>query len=325
MKKTQILLVMLLLIVALPLFAKSPELKFRNNQFKIVQFTDIHWHNDHKYKIYNDSTEMMMREVIEAEKPDLVVITGDISVSKGARKGWEQVTRPMTDLKVPFAVTFGNHDTESDMPKREVLEYLQNNPYNVTQDSGEEVDGVGNSALAIKSSDSDKDAWLVYLFDSHAYTNDSIMGYYDWIKKSQIDWYVNQSNKFSEKNGEVLPALSFFHIPLPEYEYVRNQKSTLGNHSEEVCSPRINSGLFWAFLQQKDVMATFVGHDHNDDFIGSLANIRLAYGRKSGYVTAYKEILERGARVIELHEAEKEVKTYIRTLSGISLEYDFKR
>jgi 3',5'-cyclic AMP phosphodiesterase CpdA len=325
MKKTQILLVMLLLSVALPFFAQSPELKFKNNQFKIVQFTDIHWNSDSKYKVYNDSTEMMMRKVIEIEKPDLVVITGDISVSKGAKAGWDQVIRPMTDLKVPFAVTFGNHDTESDMPKREVLKYLQKNPYNMTQDSGDEIDGVGNSALTVKSSETDKDSWLIYLFDSHAYTNDSIMGYYDWIKKSQIDWYVDQSNKFTEKNGEVLPALAFFHIPLPEYEYVRNQKNTLGNHLEEVCSPRINSGLFWAFLQQKDVMATFVGHDHNDDFIGSLANIHLAYGRKSGYVNAYKEILERGARVIELHENDKEVKTYIRTLSGTSLEYNFKR
>ncbi|WP_321518809.1 metallophosphoesterase family protein [uncultured Bacteroides sp.] len=325
MKKVQVLLVMLLLAVTLPSLAKSPELKFRNDKFKIIQFTDIHWNSDHKYKIYNDSTEMMMRQVIEAEKPDLVILTGDISVSKGAKEGWEQVTRPMTDLKVPFAVTFGNHDTESDMPKLEVLKYLQSNPFNLTQDSGEEVDGVGNSTLAVKSSESDKDSWLIYLFDSHAYTNDSIMGYYDWIKKSQIDWYVDQSNKFTEKNGEVVPALAFFHIPLPEYEYVRNQKSTLGNHSEEVCSPRINSGLFWAFLQQKDVMATFVGHDHNDDFIGSLANIHLAYGRKSGYVNAYKEILERGARVIELHEKEKEVRTYIRTLSGTSLEYSFKK
>jgi len=316
---------MLLLTVTLPLFAQSPELKFNNNQFRIVQFTDIHWNSDNKYKIYNDSTEMMMRKVIEIEKPDLVVITGDISVSKGAKAGWEQVIRPMTDLKVPFAVTFGNHDTESDMPKREVLKYLQKNPYNVTQDSGDGIDGIGNSSLAVKSSESDKDSWLIYLFDSHAYTNDSTMGYYDWIKKSQVDWYVDQSNKFAEKNSEVLPALAFFHIPLPEYECVRNQKNTLGNHSEEVCSPRINSGLFWAFLQQKDVMATFVGHDHNDDFIGSLANIHLAYGRKSGYVSAYKEILERGARVIELHEKGKEVKTYIRTLKGISLEYIFKK
>lgn len=264
MKKVQILLVVILQALLLPLFAQPPKLKFNNNRFKIVQFTDIHWNSDSKYKVKNDSTEMMMRQVIKTEKPDLVIITGDISVSKGAKAGWEQVTRPMTDLKVPFAVTFGNHDTESDMPKREVLKYLQKNPHNVTQDSGNGIDGIGNSSLAVKSSESDKDSWLIYLFDSHAYTNDSTMGHYDWIKKTQIDWYVDQSNKFAKKNREVLPALAFFHIPLPEYEYVRNQKNTLGNHSEEVCSPRINSGLFWAFLQQKDVMATFVGHDHKD-------------------------------------------------------------
>jgi len=323
MKKKQLCL--LLFIITLSVQAGPPKLKFKNNLFKIVQFTDIHWNQKDQYKTTNDSTEILMRRIIETEKPDLVIITGDVAVSLGALEGWKQATRPMRDLHVPFAITFGNHDTETDMTKKQILEYIQESPYNVTGNAGKEIDGVGNCVLPIKSSKGNSDAWLLYLFDSHAYANDTLIGGYDWVKKSQIDWYVNQSNKYIAKNGKTLPAFAFFHIPLPEYNYVRNKKTTIGNNTENVCSPIINSGLFFAFMQQKDVMATFVGHDHNNDFIGSLANIYLAYGRKTGLVPAYEEILEKGARVIELQEKEKEVRTYIRTLTGTSLKCTFKK
>ena len=75
----------------------------------------------------------------------------------------------------------------------------------------------------------------------------------------------------------------------------------------------------------RDVLGIFVGHDHNDDFVGTTANICFGYGRKTGYNAAYEEILERGARVIELYENDKKFDTHIRTLSGSSLNYSFKR
>jgi hypothetical protein len=80
-----------------------------------------------------------------------------------------------------------------------------------------------------------------------------------------------------------------------------------------VCSPLLNSGLFFAFMQQQNVKATFVGHDHNNDFVGSLAGIKLCYGRKTGFLSYC--ILEKGARVIEINE-NGEMSTHIRTLHG---------
>ena len=74
-----------------------------------------------------------------------------------------------------------------------------------------------------------------------------------------------------------------------------------------------------------DVLGIFAGHDHNNDFVGSLTGICLGYGRKTGYASAYHEILERGARVIELHENEKKFDTYVRTLSGTSLNFSFTK
>lgn len=68
--------------------------------------------------------------------------------------------------------------------------------------------------------------------------------------------------------------------------------------NEKVFSARVNSGLFSAMLAQGDVMATFCGHDHINDFWGEMYGIRLHYGRATGFNTYGKEGFLRGACVI---------------------------
>ena len=66
----------LMLICAATAIAQPNALKFNaNHKFKIVQFTDIHW----KYgNPASDEAGERMAEVLDAEKPDLVVFTGDL-------------------------------------------------------------------------------------------------------------------------------------------------------------------------------------------------------------------------------------------------------
>lgn len=72
--------------------------------------------------------------------------------------------------------------------------------------------------------------------------------------------------------------------------------------------------MFHAMIESEDVMGVFVGHDHDNDFIGNEYGIALAYGRVSGQ-EAYGD-LERGARIIELHEGQFGFDTWITTPSG---------
>jgi 3',5'-cyclic AMP phosphodiesterase CpdA len=293
-------------------------LRFHNHKFKIVQFTDLHWVESKEYQAKDDSTLMLIKQIIKTEKPDLVVFTGDVVVSSGAAVAWKKVTQPMIDFKVPFVITFGNHDTETDLSKQKMLQIIEQNPYNLTFNADNNIAGVGNCSLPVKSSVGQVDKWVLYFFDSHAYTKDTLYGYYDWIKFNQIQWYRQQSEHYTMEQDKPLPSLAFFHIPFPEYEIVRNQKNTLGSTYESVCSPTLNSGLFVSFVEMRDVLGVFVGHDHNNDFIGQLDGIWLAYGRKTGYNAAYKEVLERGARVIVLYENQRKFDTYIKTLNKTS-------
>jgi len=307
-------------------WAHNINLKFKEGKFKILQLTDIHWNQGEAFKLRNDSTIVLIQELLKTEKPDLVVITGDVVVSSGAIEGWKEVTKPMVEAKVPFAVTFGNHDTEADITTAQALKLLKTIPYNLTSNDDPKISGVGNYTLPVWSSDGKKEKWVLYFFDSHAYPKDKIFGTYDWIKYDQIEWYRKTSDKNTRRNGKTLPSLAFFHIPLPEYETDKKVSTILGHDNEKVCSPDLNSGLMGAFLDKRDVMGIFTGHDHNNDYLLDLqGRICLAYGRKTGYVSAYNEVLKRGARIIVLHENDRGFDTYLRNLKSSSLYYTFEQ
>lgn len=77
--------------------------------------------------------------------------------------------------------------------------------------------------------------------------------------------------------------------------------------------------MFASFLDMRDVMGVFVGHDHDNDFIGIDKGIALGYGRVTG-ADAYGE-LTRGARIIELYEDQFKFDTWISTPSGREAAY----
>ena len=296
------------------LLANEPLRFDKEGRFKILQLTDIHWVELDSHKKANDSTLALIDYLITEEKPNLVVVTGDIVVSKNALKGWEKFLTPIRKHQVPFVVTFGNHDIETDLSPKDVLNYLKKVSNNLTFDDGKAKEGVGNCYLPIFDQKGKKEDWMLYFFDSHAYPRKEGLGAYDWIKSSQIEWYRNVREKVIKKIATTPPSLAFFHIPAPEYHTF---PKVIGTSGEAVCAPGVNSGLIASFLERNDVLATFVGHDHNNDFIANYYDqISLVYGRKTGYNSAYKEVLERGARIIIVHENQRKLETYIRTLKG---------
>jgi len=140
-----------------------------------------------------------------------------------------------------------------------------------------------------------------------------------WFHFSQINWYLKKSKEFTLANdGTPLPALAFFHIPLPEYTQAWNNKISppFGVKNEDECSPDINTGMFSAMLERGDVMGTFVGHDHINDYIGVYYNIALAFGRVTKILCNTEEDPLAGGRIIVLREGERKFETWIRNMDG---------
>ena len=305
------------IICAMPAVAQQTELKFNsNNKFKIVQFTDVHW------KYGNPASEEAgerMAEVLDAEKPDLVVFTGDIIFAKPAREGLDKALEATISRGIPFAVTWGNHDDEQDLKRAELSAYIANKPGNLTS-TVEGITGVTNYTLTIKSANGKGDAAVIYVFDSNSYSPIKEVKGYDWIKHDQVEWYIRTSKQYTAaNNGKPMPALAFFHIPLPEFhEAVQNEGSYLvGTRKEKACAPALNSGLATAMLEAGDVMGVFVGHDHVNDYVVDWRGILFGYGRFTGGATVYHDIPQgNGARVIEITEGERSIKTWIRIKGG---------
>ena len=317
MKKTKLLQIVCLLMCIGISPMKSQDLKFgEDKKFKIVQFTDVHWKAD---SIASEEAGERMSEVLDAEKPDLVIFTGDVIFGKPADKSMQRALEPTIKRGIPFAVTFGNHDDELGMSRKELYDFIKDMPGNLTS-TVEGLSGVTNFILPVKASDGSKDAALLYVFDSHSYATLKGIKGYGWIKHDQVQWYIDESKKFTEANGGTpLTALSFFHIPLPEFhEAVQNEGSFLiGTRKEKACAPEINTGLFAAMKETGDVLGVFVGHDHVNDYAVSWKGIMLCYGRFTGGKTVYHDMPGgNGARIIELTEGVRQFRSWIRLKDG---------
>lgn len=158
----------------------------------------------------------------------------------------------------------------------------------------------------------------LYFFDSECNAPERAVrnGRSEWISRDKAGWFAAESEALEKRYGTKLPALAFFHIPLPEYEEVWNTRPCYGHRFAEVRCPQLNTGVFAAMVERGDVMGTFVGHDHSNDYWGELAGIRLCYGRTTGFNGSVQEGHSRGARIIRLHEGRSGFDSWLRLEDG---------
>lgn len=310
------ILLFVFLFIATVCSAQKSELQFdKTGKFKIVQFTDVHF----KYK--NPASDVALErinEVLDAEHPDLVIFTGDVIYAAPADSAMLEVLKPVVKRKIPFVVTFGNHDDEQGMTRTQLYDVIRKLPGNLLPDRGSALSP--DYVLTIKtSSDAKKNAALLYCMDSNAYSPLKDVKGYAWFTFEQVDWYRKQSAVYKSQNGgQMLPALAFFHIPLPEFSEAAVDKNAIirGTRMEVVCSPKLNTGMFAAMKEGGDVMGIFVGHDHDNDYAVMCEKILLTYGRFTGGNTEYNH-LPNGARVVLLDEGARTFTTWIRQKDGV--------
>jgi 3',5'-cyclic AMP phosphodiesterase CpdA len=301
---------------SLSMAAQKQKLNFKNGEFKIVQFTDTHINlsEGKNLDVYD-----FIKTIVDVEKPDFVILTGDVINGSNPWEGYERMAEIFKAAKVPWAVVYGNHDSESGTARKDIEDFVEKLPYCLNVDEGL-PEGNSNFVLPVYG-ESSKVKALLYCIDSNDYSKQKpLVNGYGWIGFSQIEWYRKTSKEYTKANGgEPLPALAFFHIPLPEYtEAVNNQKyPPIGRVKEGAASPKVNSGFFVSMLEMGDVMGTFVGHDHYNDYVAYLDGIALAFGRVTKFNLPRPEWQSLpGGRVIVLKEGEHKFTTWIRDKDG---------
>ncbi len=287
------------------------ELAFNNGKFKIIQFTDLHCQTNGETICYDDKeTLKLMHYIIEAENPDLIVLTGDAVYGENNVLALETALIPIVEANLPWAYVFGNHDSEYGSDKTILFKAAQAIPNCLMQNFDNNISGLGNYYLELKSITGDV-KWVLYFMDSLQYNNNKNVEGYDFFKRDQINWYFNTSSQLHKLHPNH-SQLAFFHIPLPEYNDVWNHSICYGNKLENVCCPKQNSGMFSSMLEVGVMKGIFAGHDHINDYHGNLHGIELFYGRGSGHNTYSTKGYIHGARVIELCEEDSIIKSWLR-------------
>ena len=290
-----------------------PTLAFaQNRELKILQMTDIHYDSGSPA---DKKTARLMRRLIAWEKPDFIMLTGDITTGRENVKMARPALKPVLESGVPWAFVFGNHDAEYGQDHDALLRELLPLPGCMNSPPVEGVFGKSNYAIPLVNGDG-KTEWLLIGIDSYMYNKIPGMDGYDYIRLSQVAWYEH-TLRTVPNTVPSFGVLAFFHIALPEYNQVWETQMCYGEKNEDVCCPKQNSGLFSMMLEGGHTRGTFVGHDHVNDYWGELHGIRLCFGRATGYNTYGKRGFLRGGRMVMLKEGNTHhFSTWLRLSDG---------
>ncbi|MGI6572317.1 MAG: metallophosphoesterase [Fermentimonas sp.] len=211
--------------------------------FKIVQFTDMHYRHGDPRSDDNPTPDRPGSGCREARPGGLHGRYRDRAVCE---EGWNRVTAPVIERGIPFIVTLGNHDHEYNVTRDEIAALITAYPYNLNSPFGASPDRVMDNVIPIYGGKRQlQEKALVYCFDSGDYSSMNGISGYNWITPDQIQWYREQSLFYTLKNNhEPLPAVAYFHIPLPEYRlaFDDDKNTRYGVRKEDECSPVLNTG-----------------------------------------------------------------------------------
>jgi predicted MPP superfamily phosphohydrolase len=260
-----------------------------DRDFKIMQLTDIHIGGGFM-STQNDQWAMdAVATMILQEKPDLVVVTGDIafpvpyiSGTFNNLSGTSIFAYLMESLGVYWTFTFGNHDTEaySYYSREELCQYYERRlrrdfDYCLFESgfSGDDK-GYGNNVIKVKNS-AGLVTQAIFTLDSHSYIDGDIFGIewkYDNLHKSQVDWYKNQvstmisSNKAINPDATTLDNIAFFHIPIGEYRDAWKERVEAGD--KDTANVKLQYGNMGESAGEKNGVITYGIYSgmHNCEF-----------------------------------------------------------
>ena len=303
-----------------------------DEDFKVLQLTDVHLGAG----VLSTKKDTMAMNAVAAmvteEKPDLVIVTGDVSYPIPYSAGSFNNKNPalvfadlMEKLGVYWCLGFGNHDTEAySYFSRSQLAKLYNDkekyPHCLFQSGPENIDGVGNYVINVKNT-AGKLTQSLFILDSNSYADNDYFGIqwkYDCVHENQVKWYEETAKALQEENGGEVKSLAFFHIPPAEMkeafaEYKENGEQDtadvqylygkIAEGNQLICSSKYNYGLFDAF-QANGTQGAFFGHDHLNNMSLLYKGTKLTYGYSIDYLAYFgiaKFGLQRGCTVIYVH------------------------
>lgn len=295
------------------------------DELRILQLTDIHICGSVTTNKTDKKSFDACYELIKQTQPDLIIVTGDIvytipiqTYNKNNLKPIYQFCTFMNKIGTPWAMVYGNHDTESVATyDTTTLEGLfrhfkqQEGCPMLYAEKQPDVYGRYNQYLRIENRDGSLNR-VIFLIDSNDYVQNSIsINDYDSVHQDQIQWYADTIDEISKEEAAPVKSFVFMHIPFKEFADAKNSLDAgendavylFGENGEGTSYPDHNSGFFDVILNKKSTEAVFVGHDHLNNIGIKYKGVDLIYSKSIDYI-AYPKISkmtkQRGATLISL-------------------------
>lgn len=322
--------------------ASDSALRFgTDGEFTVLQITDP---QDDHYPAHGLAD--FIKKAIEKTNPDFIVLTGDIvedsragdisddkifqegvtvdgdyaATLSNTKKACADIFAPIEQSGIPYAISQGNNDYNSDVTNEDWLKIYASYPNNMTVDMSDDPSGKIDCYIPVLSSDSDASAFGLWMLDNGR-----------GFTAEQLEWFK------SYDNGNV-PSVVFEHVPVDDignlYEECnvwdegalldgekayRLKGDIASGHAEGIVKPGTTTDEFTAW-KNKNVVGAFFGHWHTSGYTGVWDGITLGmtYGCQFSKAGPY------GVRTVTLFEETGSIETenYVYENGEFSLQED---
>jgi len=259
---------------------------------RVMQVTDLHL--TYGFDANDQKTYRLIEAMAEELAPDIIVITGDITMSPLAPSLYRQLTRRVDEIGIPWTFVFGNHDSDFNNYKKNLDAIDSVDAEHLLFKVGPELDDGGYGNFVIDAKYDGNIVHKMYMMDSK--NEFGGLNDYDWLSEAQVAWYGTHA---AEDALDGVESTVYMHIPLIQFEDYVNHDLIDGQMGEDKVYPQgQDTGFFDEMVAHGVSLGLFAGHDHLSNFSFMKDGIMLAYGQTSGY-NGYG-IIERGSRVIDI-------------------------
>ncbi|KAF5133097.1 putative inactive purple acid phosphatase 16 [Metarhizium anisopliae] len=215
--------------------AKLPSLKFRDDgKFQIAVFSDFHLAESAatpRGPKQDNKTIQVMADVLDKDRPDLVVlngdlITGEVTLKDNSTDYIDPLVAPLVERNLTWASTYGNHDHTFSLSAENIFnrehEYVGARTQRMVRTAEA---GVSNYFLPVyarscRDTTACDPELLLWFFDSRGgayYQRPTAAGaptpQPNWVDTAVVEWFQGTNAEFVQRAGRVIPSLAFVHIP----------------------------------------------------------------------------------------------------------------
>ncbi|KAI0088747.1 Metallo-dependent phosphatase [Irpex rosettiformis] len=299
-------------------YPAQPRITFRpDGTFKLTVFSDLHY-GENAWDVWGPQQDVnsskLMKRVLADEKPDFVVLNGDLITGENTFKEnstvyIDEIVSNLNDAQIPFSSTYGNHDNNPNITH--MAEFLREKlvsphlSYTRILPSGG-IYGPGNYWVPVYARASDfVPALILWAFDSRAgnTAGQNSTQVPDWVDDSVATWIENETKLMDSvwgPPGDQRAAVAFVHIPpfaiQQVWENLNNtlnpglDADSLGQGSTQATTKSSSQGNdepFWNSLNTnvKNLHAVISGHDHGMEWCARepTKNVIFCFDKHSGY------------------------------------------